>query len=56
MKVVGGSSRGVDWLMFAIGLALIALSAWGLYRAIFVHRRFYRWFYGLGPGGRPEKP
>ena len=46
----------MDWLMLAIGLALLALSACGLYRAIFVHRRFYRGFYGLGPGDRPEKP
>jgi hypothetical protein len=56
MKVVGGSGRIVDWLMLAVGLALLALSAWGLYRAIFVHRRFYRWFYGSRPGRRPEKP
>jgi hypothetical protein len=56
MKVVGGSGRVVDWLMLAIGLALLAASAWGLYRAIFVHRKFYRWFYGLTPGRRPEQP
>jgi hypothetical protein len=55
-NVIGGSSRVVDWLMLAIGLALLALSAWGLYRAMVVHRRFYRWFYGLEPGRRPEKP
>jgi hypothetical protein len=46
MKVDGGSGRVVDWLMLAIGLALLALAFWGLYRAFVVHRKFYRWFYG----------
>jgi hypothetical protein len=55
-KVLGGNSRVVDWLMFAFGLALLALSAWGLFRAILVHRRFYQWFYGLRQGRPPERP
>jgi hypothetical protein len=55
-KVLGGSGRVLDWLMLATGLALLALSAWGLYRAIFVHRKFYQWFYSLRQGRPPEKP
>jgi hypothetical protein len=56
MKIHGGSGRGVDWLMLAIGLGLLAISVCGLYRAIVVHRKFYQWFYGLRqdrPTGKP---
>jgi hypothetical protein len=55
-KVLARSGRDVDWLLLAIGLALLALSAWGLYRATVVHRTFYQWFYGLRkdrPSGKP---
>ena len=55
-KVLGGSGRVVDWLMCATSVALLALSAWGLFRAIFVHRKFYRWFYGSRQGRPPERP
>jgi hypothetical protein len=49
-KVLNGGGRVVDWLMSATALGLLALSAWGLYRALFVHRRFYRSFYGSRQG------
>jgi hypothetical protein len=55
-SVLARSGRVVDWLFLAIGLALLALSAWGLYRATVVHRTFYQWFYGLRkdrPSGKP---
>jgi hypothetical protein len=55
-KVLARSGRVVDWLMLATGLALLALSAWGLYRATVVHRTFYRWFYGLQKDRPSEKP
>jgi hypothetical protein len=55
-KVLEGSGRVVDWLMLATGLVLLALSAWGLYRALFVHRKFYKWFYGSRQSRPPEGP
>jgi len=44
-KVYWGRGRAFDWLMLAIGLGLLAISVWGLYRATVVNREFYRWFY-----------
>jgi hypothetical protein len=45
-RAFGGHGRVSDWLMLPFGLGLLAISAWGLYRALVVHRTFYRWFYG----------
>jgi hypothetical protein len=53
-EVYEGRGRVFDWLMLAIGLGLLAISAWGLYRATVVNRQFYRWFYGLRKD-RPSK-
>jgi hypothetical protein len=40
-----GSGRVVDWVMVATGLALLALSVWGIYRALWVHRKSDDRFY-----------
>jgi succinate dehydrogenase hydrophobic anchor subunit len=52
-KVRSGSSGVVDWVMLASGLALLALSVWGLYRALWVHRKFYARFYSSRQGQPP---
>jgi hypothetical protein len=53
VKVVGGSGRIVDWVMLVTGLALLIMCIWGFYRALFVHRKFYQWFYGSRHGPPP---
>jgi hypothetical protein len=55
-KVLERNGRVVDWLMLATGLVLLALSAWGLYRAIVVHRAFYQRFYGSRKDRPSERP
>jgi hypothetical protein len=44
-RVHSGRGRVVDCLMLGIGLGLLAIAFWGLYRAIVVNRDFYRRFY-----------
>jgi hypothetical protein len=44
-KLYWGRGRVIDWGMTAIGLGLLALSVWGLFRATVVNRDFYRRFY-----------
>jgi hypothetical protein len=56
VKVFAESGQVVDWVQFSVGVILLALSAWGLYRATVVNRSFYDWFYGLRkhrPDGKP---
>ena len=45
-KILLGSGRGVDWFMLAAGIVLLAFCARGFYRALVVHREYYRRFYG----------
>jgi hypothetical protein len=44
-KAYWGRAGVTDWVMLAVGLALLGISLWGLYRAIVVNRDFYRRFY-----------
>lgn len=43
--VLARSGLVLDWVLLATGLALLALSVWGLYRAIVVKRTYYQSFY-----------
>ena len=55
-KVYSGIRRGVDIFMLAIGVVLLAMSFWGLFRATVVNREFYRWFYGSSKDRSPPNP
>jgi hypothetical protein len=44
-KAYWGSAKVTDWVMLAVGIALLGISLWGLYRATVVNRDFYRRFY-----------
>ena len=55
-NVYGRHGRVIDWLLLAIGIGLLAIAVWGLYRATVVHREFYRWFYGSRKDRPPKNP